>query len=142
MDEPITIQEKAQAEAQQNELEEFYRKFGVEEKGIDNFFLEIVRAEDTTKIGNITEDELGTPPLPIRTLKELANDCDLIPSMSSFAKSFRTESENILASSLSKEGFLIKARITQKKEFLEKSKKKRRAGLFGFGKKEEPEEIG
>jgi len=139
MEETKTIQEKAQAEAQQNELEEFYRKFGVEEKGIDNFFLEIVRAEDTTKIGNLTIDELGTPPLPIRTLKELANDCDLIPSMSSFAKSFRTESEDILASSLSKEGFLIKARITQKKEFLDKKKKSRIKSFFGR-EKEEPEE--
>lgn len=127
-------------QAQRNELEEFYRRFGVEEKGIDNFFLEIVRATDTTKIGNLTKDELGTPQLPVRTLKDLKNDCDLIPSMSSFATSFSKTSEDILATSLSKEGFLIKMRVTQKKEFLDKAKKKVKTGLFGGKKEEDVEE--
>ena len=37
----------------------------------------------------------------------------------------------MLATSLSKEGFLIKARITQKKEILDNKKKPKRKGLFG-----------
>jgi len=115
---------------------QFYRGFGAEEKGIDNFFLEIVRTEDTKKVGNLTEDELGIPQLPIRTLLELKKDCDLIPSMSSFADSFKNTAEAILATSLSREGFLIKSRITQKKEFGDKPKKKKRTL---FGKKEDEE---
>lgn len=133
------INDIAKQEAQKNELEEFYRKFGQEEKGIDNFFLEVVRTGDTTKVGNLTENELGLPQLPVRTLKELEADCNLIPSMSSFATSFKNTAETILATSLSKDGFLIKARITQKKEFLNKPRKKVRKGLFG--KKEEEEET-
>lgn len=125
-------------EAQAEELKEFYRRLGIDEKGIDAFFLEVVRAEDTTKVGNLKEEEIGQPKLPILVLKELADDCDIIPSMSSFAKDFRKQSENALATSLSKEGFLIKARITQKKEFMDKAKRKIKRGWFG---KKEEEEI-
>lgn len=130
--------EETQLRSQMNELEEFLRKQAVEEKGIDAFFLEIIRAEDSTKIGNITSDELGMPQLPVRTLFELGNDCSNIPSLSSLGASFRSQAENILSTSLSKEGFLIKARITQKKEFLDQKKKKYKRTLFG--KKEVEEE--
>ncbi len=125
-------------EAQYDEIKDFIRQVNDEGRGIDNFFLEIIRTDNSKKVGNLTEDELGLPKLPIRTLSELENDCNLIPSMSSFAKHFKKHSEDILATSLSKDGFLIKARITQKKELLgnDKQKQKRR-GLFG--KKEESE---
>lgn len=126
------IRESAQSDAQRSELEDFYRKYGLDEKGIDNFFLEIVRTEDTKKVGNLTETELGTPQIPVRTLFDIARDCKLIPSMSSFVKDAENQAENVLATSLSKDGFLIKARITQKKEFLDKDKKKKvRKSLFG-----------
>lgn len=131
------VQEMVQEKAQADELMEFYRRFGVDEKGIDAFFLEIIREDDTTKVGNLTEDELGEPLLPVRTLLEIKDDCSLIPSMSTFTEKFKKQAENILATSLSREGFLIKARITQKKEFLDKPKKKVRRGFFA--KKEESE---
>ena len=132
------LKQLVEAEATAEELKEFYRKYGNEERGIDNFFLEIVKAEDTTKIANLGLDELGMSLLPVRTLKELQHDCALIPSMSSFATQFKKTSEDILASSLSKEGFLIKARITQKKQFLDKETSKKKKRGFGlFAKKEE-----
>lgn len=133
------VKEFVKTEAKAEDLKEFYRKFGQDENGIDAFFLEIIRTIKTTKVGNLNEDELGKPQIPVRTLLELSKDCALIPSMSSFQKSFEIEAENILATSLSKDGFLIKARITQKKEFLDKPKKKVRKGLFGK-KVEEDEE--
>lgn len=123
------VQEIAEMEASAEEVKDFYRKMA-DERGIDFFFLEVVRAKDSKKVGNLNKEELGLPPLPVRTLLDLANDCDKIPSMSSFAKDFKTQAENILATSLSKEGFLIKARITQKKEFLDKEKKKVKKGFF------------
>jgi len=132
--------EMARQEAEYADAQEFLRKFGTEEKGLDNFFLEIMRTDNTLKVGNLESDELGKPQIPLRTMLELADDCALIPSMSSFETELRKQSEIILASSLSKMGFLIKARITQKKEFLDKEKKKKvRTGLFG--KKEVEEEI-
>jgi len=124
-------QDQVLTEAELEEVKDFYRRLGVEEKGIDTFFLEIIRADDTTKIGNLTEAELGSPNLPVRTLKELAGDCELIPSMATFTKYFKDQAEMILATSLSKEGFLIKARITQKKELLDRKRRVRtKGGLF------------
>jgi hypothetical protein len=124
------IQEQAKA----NELEEFIRRFSNEEKGIDSFFLEIMRNEQLSKsekIGNLTEEELGMPRLPVRTLLELKRDCSLIPSLSGMEKSFENEAQIMLNTSLSKLGFLIKARITTKKEFLDTKPKKVKKGLFG-----------
>jgi len=130
------IRNKVAEHAQAEELNQFYRGTGSEEKGIDNFFIEIVKAEDTKKIGNLTEDELGIPQLPVRTLLELKEDCELIPSMSSFANSFKNTAEAILSTSLSKEGFLIRSRITQKRELGDKPKKKKK-GLFSKKEGEE-----
>jgi len=124
-------------EAEAEDLKEFIRKMG-EEKGIDNFFLEIIRNDDSLKIGNLTDTELGLPRLPLRTLVELTDDCRIIPSMSAFADDFEKQAQTLIASSLSKEGFLIKARITQKKELVDKDKRKqRRRGLFGRREEEE-----
>ena len=61
------------------------------------------------------------------------------PSMSSFARDFKRQSLGLIATSLSKEGFLIKARITQKKELMNTDKRKTRTKRGLFGKKEEEE---
>jgi hypothetical protein len=133
------VQQFVKTEAEADELRDFIRKAG-EEKGIDQFFLEIIRASDNLKIGNLTKDEIGLPRLPTRTLLELADDCELIPSLSSFKTDFRKQAQDMVNTSLSKEGFLIRARITQKKELLDSTKKKeKRRGLFG-SRKEESEE--
>lgn len=138
MEEDEEIGNSIEEDEEEEEIREFYRRLGVEEKGIDAFFLEIVRTDDTRKVGNLSYEELGLPQLPIRTLFELARDCEKIPSMSSFEKDFKENAEMILATSLSKEGFLIKARITQKKEILGRERKRTKKGLFV--KKEETEE--
>lgn len=136
MDEQTT--ETAKQVAQYEEAKEFLRSVSMEERGIDNFFLEIVRTDDTTKVGNLTKDELGLPQIPVRTILELKRDCELVPCMSTMSKQLSKSSEEILATSLSKEGFLINARITQKKSLLDKDKRKERKSLFG--KKKEDEE--
>lgn len=131
------VKQFIKTEAEADDLRDFIRKAG-EEKGIDNFFIEIIRADDNLKIGNLERLEIGLPKVPIRTLLELSDDCDMIPSMSSFAEDFKKQAQDMVNTSLSKEGFLIRARITQKKELLDSTKKKtRRVGLFG--KKEEEE---
>ncbi len=125
-------------EAQAQELSEFIRKVG-EEKGIDNFFLEVIRNKDNLKIGNLTSDELGNPEIPLRTIIELESVCRDIPSLSSFAEDFKKQASMMIATSLSREGFLIKARITQKKELLSGDKRKTKSKKGLFGKKEEEE---
>jgi hypothetical protein len=131
------VKETAKKDAEYDEVKEFIRQIGAEEKGIDNFFLEIIRNDDSLKIGNLDKDELGLPQLPVRTLIELSDDCKLIPSMSSFETDFKIQATNLIASSLSKDGFLIKARITQKKELLDSDKRKDKSKKGLFGKKEE-----
>lgn len=129
------MNEQTMNEAESEELRDFIRKVG-EEKGIDNFFLEVIRNKDSLKIGNLTVDEIGTPEVPLRTIVELAKDCESVPSLSSFAKDFKSQAISMIATSLSKEGFLIKARITQKKEVLGTDKRKERSKKGLFGRKE------
>lgn len=132
------VKEMVKDEAEADELKEFLRRYGGEENGIDNFFLEVVRDNNSLKIGNLDEDELGMPDIPLRTALELKRDCESIPSLNSFAKDFENQAIDLIHTSLSKNGFLINARITQKKGLIETTKKKkRRTGLFG--KKEEEE---
>ena len=130
------MNEQTMNEVESEELREFIRKVG-EEKGIDNFFLEVIRNKDSLKIGNLTTSEIGLPEVPLRTIVELADDCDSVPSLSSFAKDFKKKAIDMIATSLSKEGFLIKARITQKKELLGTDKRKERPKKGLFGRKEE-----
>lgn len=125
-------------ERESDEIRDFIRSMG-EDKGIDKFFIEVVNNDDNLKIGNVTQEELGMPQLPLRTMVELGNDCEDIPSMSSFARDFKRQSLGLIATSLSKEGFLIKARITQKKELMNTDKRKTRTKRGLFGKKEEEE---
>lgn len=124
--------------AEAEELRDFIRQIG-EEKGIDNFFLEIIRNKDNLKIGNLTSDEIGLPELPLRTIVQLSHDCEDIPSMEAFVGDFRQQASDMIATSLSKEGFLIKSRITQKKELLgtDKRKTKSKRGLFGIKEEED-----
>lgn len=132
------VREMIKDEAEAEEFKEFLRNYAGEEKGIDNFFLEVVRDRNNLKIGNLDEDELGLPDIPLRTILELKRDCDSIPSLSAFAKDFEQQAVDLVHTSLSKNGFLINARITQKKGLIDTSKKKRKkVGLFG--KKEEEE---
>ena len=130
------VKEMVKTESEADDLKDFLRRYGGEESGIDNFFLEVIRDDDSLKIGNLEEEELGMPEIPLRTILELKRDCESIPSLHSFAEDFKSQATDLIHSSLSKKGFLINARITQKKQLTDTDKrKKKRVGLFG--KKEE-----
>ena len=135
MDEEVKEFVVTQSEAE--ELRDLIRN-ATEEKGIDNFFLGIIRDDNSLKIGNLTEEELGMPQIPLRSMIDLASDCEKIPALIDLGNDLKKQAQNLIASSLSKEGFLIKSRITQKKEFAD-TKKKRvvKKGLFGSKEVEE-----
>lgn len=123
------------AEAQ--DISDFIRGVMQEEKGIDNFFINIIR-EDSLKTGNLEIEELGEARLPLRTLLELRKDCEDIPSLSELAKDFEKQAKDLVQTSLSKDGFLIKSRITQNKSLIgEKKRRRSRIGLFGKKQEEE-----
>lgn len=121
----------------EEEVDILEKAFGESKSNIHTFLNNVVKTKDTTRIGNIKEEELGMPLLPLRTVKELSLICDMIPSMSTFTDYFNEMSEITTAPSLSKEGFLIKQATISRKEFADTTKpKKENKGWF---KKKEPE---
>jgi hypothetical protein len=103
-----------------------------EKAGIFSFFQRVFKAKDTSKAGFVDEQELFSA----RTYQSAALYADEM-NLKEVGKYLRNEGEIVLATSLSKTGFLIKAIITQKRELTAKTaaeKKKR-----WLGKKEETE---
>lgn len=98
---------------------------------VHSFMNNVAKAEDTTKVGNLKEEELGTPILPVRSYKELALFCNKVAKEEAWNDYFRGMSEILTSTSLSKEGFLVKAAITTKKEMADTSPiKKENKGWF------------
>lgn len=100
--------------------------------GLFSFFKKILRTDDTTKVANVDEFELNG----VRNFKEGSRIAEL-NGFETFKSYFNIKAENILATSDSKDGFLIKAAITSKKEVDTKLKTQRRNK--GWFKKKEQE---
>ena len=81
--------------------------------------------------------------LPVRTQQELANFCKLC-GMKDFARMFESEAQIVLATSLSKEGFLDKLAVTQKREAETRIRKgtTSTAKRGWFAPKQQPQEMG
>lgn len=91
-----------------------YPKKG-EKEGILAFFKKVLSTKDNTKTGNVNEEELGFVRLPVRTNLELDNYCRTM-GMKGLADYFQDKAQIVSSSSLSKEGFLDKLVVTQKRE--------------------------
>lgn len=113
-----------------------------EKQDIMNFFNNVLNTSDTTKVGNLSDEELVSIRLMQRAaLYSLENDYLLV------ARYIRKRAEIILASSLSgreKGGFFLKL-VTTMKRVLESSTSRRghnvdskgRRGFFGLGRRKE-----
>lgn len=118
------------------EAQEIVRAFGEGKSNLHTFFTQVVKSNDTTKTGNVTQDELGMPKLPVRTYKELSLFCKDAEGMETFSEYFKDMSEIITSSSLSKDALLMKLAVTIKKELSDVTPaKKENKGWF---KKKEP----
>lgn len=103
------------------------------------FLLRVATSDDTTKTGFITETELGAPSHSLRNVKDYALITDKIMGNDYFSSYFKQESENITATSLSREGFLVKQATTTTKQLADITKpKKENKGWFK--KKEDNED--
>jgi len=100
----------------EKEAEEVLRNFAESKANMHSFFTNVVKASDTTRTGNLNQDELGISNLPVRTLKELGVFCREVANQNEFGKYFDEISEVQTSSSLSKDGFLMKLVVTNKKE--------------------------
>lgn len=124
-------------EISEQQAEELVRQYMQGDKqSLYNFLNNVVKTPDTTKVGNLTMDELGTSKLPVRTYQELALFCNDIAGMKQMSDFFTKMGEIQLATGLSKDGFLIRAAITTKKELADVTpQRKKNPGWFGVGGK-------
>ena len=88
-----------------------------EEKHNTHSFLHAVAtSDDTTKVANLTAEEVGLAIFPARTCKELALFCDEIANMKYFGDYWRKQAEIINSTSLAKGGFLTRLAVMTRKE--------------------------
>jgi hypothetical protein len=124
----------------ESEAEEMLRDFAAQKYNVFTFLNNIAKAEDTTKTGNLSKEELGTSQLPIRTYKELKLFCERIGSDKmgkAWAEYFKDMSEIQTSTSLSKEGFLDRLAVLQRKELADLSPTEKRKNSGWFKKKED-----
>lgn len=95
-----------------------------EKQNVHSFLFNVARADDTTKLGNLTPEEVGIPKLPIRTYKELALFCRDVGNMAYFHDYFNAKSEIMTSSSLSKDAKLIDLAVMNRKEIADVTKPK------------------
>lgn len=116
-----------------------------EKHNVHEFLDNVVKAEDTTKIGNLRDDkdmnELGVPSYPVRALKDMALISEKIMGNKYFQDYFEKEAENVLASSLSRGGFLVRQATIQTKQVADITKR-RKINKGWFGKKTTEESGG
>jgi len=116
----------------EQEAREIIRQFSEGKQNVHSFFTNVIKAKDTTKVGNLKEEELGVPRLPLRTYKELALFCEDVYADESWATYFKKMGEILTSTSLSKEALLLRLSVTEKKEMADKTPltRKKNAGWF------------
>lgn len=112
-----------------------------EKHNAHSFLNKVATSDDTTKVGNLTIDELGMPTLPLRTYKDLALVSEKIIGNDFFKDYFIAKGEILTASSLSKDAKLINLAVIQRRQIEDLSKPERKINKGWFGQKEnKPEE--
>lgn len=122
-----TADEIAQLQALNDQMElDFPRE--KEKMDVFKFLNKVVETKDTTKVANVDKEELRV----VRLEKDISNYAN-VWGLNQVGTYFKQESEEILASSDSKDGFLVQTAVTQKKSYETKGKSKPSQG-GGFSK--------
>lgn len=133
-------------ESQLSEEEKFeLRKLGYsipDPKHNQHTFLAGVRdTKDSTKVGYLTEEELGLARHPVRAFKEFALISDKICDNSTMTEFFNSEAETVLATSLSRNGFLVNRAVMLKRVIEDETKiRKPSSSWFKRGNKQGEEQ--
>ena len=97
-----------------------------DEKHSTHSFLHAVATEtDTTKVGNLKEEEVGIPKLSQRTLKELELYSRDIAGDEAWADYFKKRAEILTSTSLSKDAKLLETAIVQRREVANVTKERK-----------------
>ena len=91
-----------------------------DKQSVHTFLFNVATADKTNKVGNLRDDkeinELGVPRHNARGSLEMARISNLIMGNEFFEQWFLEEAEASLATSLSREGFLVRQATTQTKQ--------------------------
>jgi osmotically-inducible protein OsmY len=103
---------------------------------VHTFLRDVVITEDVTRVGNLRDDkeidELGRPNYTVRGSKDMQLISDKIMKNDFFAEYFEQEAQNTLATSLSRNGFLVRQASTQVKQVADITKRRKiNKGWFG-----------
>lgn len=109
-----------------------------EKHNVHSFLHKVATSDDTTKVGNLTDEEIGMPRLNLRTFKAIALDAEKILDNQFISDYYKAQGEIITSTSLSRGGKLINLAVLQKRQIEDVTKpKKENSGWF---KKKEPEQ--
>jgi hypothetical protein len=109
----------------EEEAQKILRDFADSKETPHSFFTKVIQQGDSTKVGNLSDEELGLSSLPVRSYQELALFCKDICKDNSWGDFFRKSAEIQFASSLSKNGFLLRIAGTQRKEVADMTPEKK-----------------
>jgi hypothetical protein len=116
-----------------------------EKQNVHTFLNNVATSKDTLKTGNLRDDkelnELGNPSYTVRGAKEMELDAQKIMGNDFFADYFKEQAEITLASSLSRNGFLIRQATTQVKQVADITRR-RKINKGWFGKSTEENQGG
>lgn len=116
-----------------------------DKQNVHTFLINVIQSEDNTKIGYLRDDkdlnELGIPEYTVRGDKDLALISKQIMSNDLFTAYFEQEAQNTLATSLSREGFIIRQATTTTKQVADATRR-RKVNKGWFGKQSVEEQGG
>lgn len=109
-------------EMTEEQAQDMLRQMADNKQSMYGVFSKIInKAQSTTRVGNLTAEELGMSKLPFRTYSELSLFCKEIVEDNEFSDYFEKMGAIQTDSSLSKEGFFVKLLVTMKKELADVS---------------------
>jgi len=109
-----------------------------EKHNVHSFLYKVATSDDTTKLGNLTEEELGLPSKNLRTYKEMALIGYKLMDNETLGDYYTSKSEIITATSLSKNAKLINLAVITKRVVEDETKeRKENKGWFKSKDKDE-----
>lgn len=109
---------------------------------VHTFLRDVVVTPDTTRVGHLIVDkdinELGTPIYSVRGAKEMAKISKMIMNNTFFSEYFESTANDVTATSLSRDGFLVRQASVQTKQIADITKRRKvNKGWFGSKNVEE-----
>ena len=100
-----------------------------------SFFTDVIQTEDTTRVGNLSLEELGNNQFDLRGVKELETFSRNVYQDDEWAEFFNELGQINTSTSLSKEGFLLRLAVTAKREMADTTVQERKRNKGWFKKK-------